>query len=593
MLSPCAPLRLVGSLSCGKTNPLLPSCEAGCTTSSTNPVSYVQQLVCQQWVSCQECLCVHLQPIQWPTWERSVTVSNERALHASPSPSPICTVPGGVTPRLPWLFLLSRNSLRAAHLRPHPLRRGATAAPHLPAGGPRRREARAGTVLPAAGQSCCSASPHAPRSGAPHRLDALDTVPSLCGRRAARAGPAPPAARAPRRVAGPAALPPGPPRRPPPAGPAANHGAAPPRGPPAARCCWGSRQPPGAGDQSGGAAAASVTLAAGAGWGRRQRALLRFSLGRGGGGGGGAGAGGWRARGRAPPFRQRTMAAAAARRAWALLCLAAAALLCPGAAGECTRVRGKERGEGSGWGGAWGGGSGAAGVRGSPSVPFNNMAEGPAGAESPSSPHPPASRARRRSGPLVPLLAEGSGGGGGGAAPPSPRPRPLRAAVVPGARRLRPCFSCAGARGGGGAAWGVSAGPVAPAPRRRAPRAAPSAAGSADAPSGGGRAGRRVPRAAGASVPRRRPWGLGPGGCGCGQQSCALRTGPSRSRSFGGYRAAERLSSASRPCPCCPVGERYRSCAVAELMRETGVLNSRKQGMGIFPLKIKKARFGF
>lgn len=117
-----------------------------------------------------------------------------------------------------------------------------------------------------------------------------------------------------------------------------------------------------------------------------------------------------RARALAPRFRDRTMAVAAARWPWALPCLVVAALLFPGADGECTRVWWEG---GSGRGGAWGGGRRATGGCGSPSVPFNNMAEGRLGRSRLPPRTPPVSEPGGVRGLLVPLLAERGGRGRG------------------------------------------------------------------------------------------------------------------------------------------------------------------------------------
>lgn len=157
-------------------------------------------------------------------------------------------------------------------------------------------------------------------------------------------------------------------------------------------------------------------------------------------GGGRSGAGGagriCRAGARAPgvQVQERSMAGRGARRSRAALRLMVAALLLPGAAGKRVRARVPTGERGSGGRGkraigARGGGrrtAAEAAARGSTSVPFNNMAEGPARAESPP---PPASEPRGARAPLVPLLTER------GASDPKegrPRCREAPAAVLPG-----------------------------------------------------------------------------------------------------------------------------------------------------------------
>lgn len=303
------------------------------------------------------------------------------------------------------LSLRSGGDSRAAHTLSHLPSSGASA-PGTP-----HRSAASGS-LPAAG-SASAASP--------------STVTAPGGREAPR--PSPESLGDPQRGEAAAALPPGRPGPAPPGGGAT----APPRGragraplppPVVVGTARGRRGAgPGRGDQSGGtAAAASVAFAAGAGRegarsasaapvpGRAERARVARRI-------------------PAPGSCGRDMAAAARRprrRPWALLCLASAALLCPAAGGECERVGGaRKRRESAGAAvapgvGVWGWVRRAAGGGGSPPVPFNNMAEGPAGAESPP-PHPrcpsPAGTAR----PFVGRERRRLRGRGGEES--SPRPR--------------------------------------------------------------------------------------------------------------------------------------------------------------------------
>lgn len=195
--------------------------------------------------------------------------------------------------------------------------------------------------------------------------------------------------------------------------------------PPDGGCCSGPPQLAGGG---GGAGRGGRARSGGARPIRRRRCISYIS-GRSGPGrrAASAGAGGVRgprggtlARGRARPLvprlRDRTMAAAAARRPSALLGLVAAALLFPAAAGECPRVGGKEAGEGAD-GGAPGEGAGerqgAAGPRRFLSTTWRR---GRLGRSRLPPPTPAVSEPGGARGLLVPLLAERGGGFARGAA---------------------------------------------------------------------------------------------------------------------------------------------------------------------------------